>query len=50
MFPWSRDKTKTAYNNIQDDQSSFVSNYRPQTAPTPTHQKQYPNGRLFYFL
>ena len=50
MFGWGRDKTTTSYSNIPDDRSSNISNNRPQTTPSATTQKQYPNGREIYFV
>ncbi len=52
MFSWLRDKTTTttSYDYIPNDQPPIVSNPRPQTTPSVSHQKQYSNGREFFMV
>lgn len=48
MFSWLREKSTTSYNSVPDDQSSIMSNSRPQTTSSTSHQTRYSNGRQIF--
>lgn len=50
MFSWLHGKTTASYDPVPDNQTPIVSNSRPQTASSSSHQKQYSHGRQFYSI